>query len=443
MWRQVPPHRPLHPLPRFAGPVHEDRLTRTHLVKLIAIAVVAATVMQLGYVAALGGHLFPSGTISIRPLGGVITSIQRAEDEERQAAIPPAPRPSPHDVRAIYLTSWAAATPSLVREALALAQTTEINGVVIDIKDYTGVVAFTTHNPLVASLGSDRPRIDLAALTDQFHRHGIYVIVRIAAFQDQHLLTVKPSLAVRDASGQIWRDHRGLGWVDPGSSEVWTYLVEISRAAVRAGVDELNYDYIRFPTDGRLNDMRFPVTDAARQPRRQVLRRFFEYLTTALRPTGVHLSADLFGYATVRPDDLGIGQILEDAFLYFDYISPMVYPSHYASGFLRFGNPAEHPYEVVHYSLQYAEMRRHRFARLLGAVPEGVDGTSPIDHVAKLRPWLQAFNMGAPYPPAVIRKQMEATYDAGLTSGWYLWNPASRYPAATFLPGRRQQTSSR
>ncbi|HEX9533117.1 MAG TPA: putative glycoside hydrolase [bacterium] len=443
MWRQSPPHRPLHPLPRIAGPVHEDRLTRTHFVRLIAIAVMGATLMQLGYVAALGGHIVPPGAIAARPLAGVMTSTLRAEAEERRAAVPAAPRPSPHDVRAIYLTSWAAATPALVREALALAQTTEINGVVIDIKDYSGVVAFTTHNPLIEALGSDRSRIDLAALTEQFHRQGIYVIVRIAAFQDQHLLTVKPSLAVRDATGQIWRDRRGLGWVDPGSPEVWTYLVEISRAAVRAGVDELNYDYVRFPTDGRLEDMRFPVTDATHQSRRQVLRRFYEYLTTALRPTRVHLSADLFGYATVRPDDLGIGQILEDAFLYFDYISPMVYPSHYASGFLQFGNPAEHPYEVVHYSLQYAEKRRHRFARLLGTLPEGVDGTSPIDHVAKLRPWLQAFDMGAAYPPSVIRKQMDATYDAGLTSGWYLWNPASRYHAATFLPARREQTSPR
>ena len=443
MWRQSTPHRPLHPLPRFAGPVREDRLTRTHVVQLIAIAVMGATLMQIGYVAAFGGHIFPSGPIAPRPLSGVITSILRAEAEERRAAVPAAPRPSPHDVRAIYLTSWAAATPALVREALALAQTTEINGVVIDIKDYSGVVAFTTHNPLIEALGSDRPRINLAALTEQFHRQGIYVIVRIAAFQDQHLLTVKPSLAVRDATGQIWRDRLGLGWVDPGSPEVWTYLVEISRAAVRAGVDELNYDYLRFPTDGKLEDMRFPVTDTTRQARRQVLRRFFEFLTTALRPTGVHLSADLFGYTTVRPDDLGIGQIIEDAFLYFDYISPMVYPSHYASGFLQFGNPAEHPYEVVHYSLQYAERRRQRFARLLGALPEGVDGISPIDHVAKLRPWLQAFNMGAAYPPAVIRKQMDATYDAGLTSGWYLWNPSSRYQAATFLPGRPQQTNPR
>ena len=217
----------------------------------------------------------------------------------------------------------------------------------------------------------------------------------------------------------------------------------ICRAAARAGVEELNYDYIRFPTDGKLDGMRFPVTHATRQTRRQVLRRFFEYLATALRPTRVHLSADLFGYATLRPDDLGIGQILEDAFLYFDYVSPMVYPSHYSAGFLDFANPAEHPYEVVHRSLQYAEMRRHRFARLLQALPEGVDGTRPIDHVAKLRPWLQAFDMGAPYPPEVIRKQMDATYDAGLTSGWYLWNPSGRYQAAMFLPRSSQQTNLR
>ncbi len=443
LWRRPSPHRPQYPLPRFAGPIHEERLTRRHLVRLVASSVVVAMAVNLVVVAGFGGHIFAPRPTVMRPPWRVSAPILRAEIAGRRTAVQAAPHPAPHDVRAVYLTSWSASTPARVREVLALARTTEINGVVIDIKDYTGTVAFATDNPLIVGLGAIRRRLDLADLIEQFHREGVYVIVRIAAFQDQHLLAVKPSLAVRDAAGQIWRDHKGLGWVDPASPEVWAYLVEIGRAAVQAGADELNFDYIRFPSDGNLVDLRYPVYDSTRQSKRQVIRRFFEYLTTALRPTGVGLSADLFGLATVRPDDLGIGQVIEDAFLYFDYISPMVYPSHYARGFMQFSNPASHPYEVVHYSLQRAEVRRGQFAQLLATIPQGADGIRPIDHVAKIRPWLQAFDLGAPYPPAVIRRQMDAAYDAGLTSGWYLWNPSNQYQTATFLPGRPVRTSTR
>jgi hypothetical protein len=349
----------------------------------------------------------------------------------------------PRSVRAVYLTSWSAATPSRLREAVTLARTTEVNGVVIDIKDYTGTVAFATDNPLINGLRADMPRVDLRALVEELHSEGIYVIVRIVAFQDQHLLAVKPYLAVRDPQGQIWRDRKGLGWVDPASLEVWQYLVEIGREAARAGADELNFDYVRFPSDGALTDLRYPVYDERTGSRRQVIRRFFEYLTTELRPTGAVLSADLFGLATVRPDDLGVGQVIEDAFLYFDYISPMVYPSHYAHGFLQFANPADHPYEVVRYSLARAERRRAAYARMLGSIASGIETLYPIDRIAKIRPWLQAFDLGAPYPPPVIHRQIEAVRDAGLTTGWFLWSPSNQYQPATFDPAPSQRTSSR
>lgn len=345
-------------------------------------------------------------------------------------------RPVPSDVRAIYLTSWSAATPSRVRDAVLLAKTTDVNGVVIDIKDYAGTVVFDTGNPLITALSASERRLDLGALVERLHGEGIYVIVRIAAFQDQHLLKVRPDLAVRDERGLIWRDRKGLGWVDPASQEVWDYLVEIGREAARAGVDELNFDYIRFPSDGNLTGLRYPVYDSTRDTQRRIIRRFFEYLSGQLRPTGVVLSADLFGLATVRPDDLGIGQVIEDAFLYFDYVSPMVYPSHYARGFLQFANPAAHPYDVVHYSLARAQQRRARFARMLAEIPAGSDTLAPIDRLAKIRPWLQAFDLGAAYPPPVIRTQMDAVRDAGLSSGWYLWNPSNRYLAATFEDNR-------
>ncbi|MDR7402002.1 MAG: putative glycoside hydrolase [Armatimonadota bacterium] len=369
----------------------------------------------------------PDGAPPLRSDGG----LHRAERLVPPPPAAPVPPKAPDDVRAVYLTAWSAATPSRVQEALALIRSTELNGVVIDVKDYTGRVAFATRSPLIQALGAERPLYDLEALVRLFHAEGGYVAVRIAAFQDQHLVRVRPDLAVRDGRGRIWRDRKGLGWVDPASREVWDYLVAIGRAAARAGVDELNFDYIRFPSDGDLRSLRYPVYEPAAEERRQVLRRFFGYLTSALRPTGVVLSADVFGLVTVRPDDLGVGQVLEDVLPYFDYVAPMVYPSHYARGFLGLANPAAHPYQVVHYSLSAAQRRRQALAAAL--IPDPPQDP-PGPALARIRPWLQGFDLGAPYPPAVIRRQMDAASDAGLTWGWYLWNPSNRYLQATFLP---------
>ena len=359
------------------------------------------------------------------------------------AATPGAParearvRVAPREIKAIYLTSWSAATPSRLRGAMNLIQTTDLNGVVIDVKDYTGKVTFVTSSPLIKSIGSEQSRLgDLTLLVERLHQAGIYVIVRIAVFQDQHLIKVRPGLAVKDARGNVWRDRKGLGWVDPAAQEAWAYVVEIAREAVNAGVDELNFDYIRFPTDGNLSGLRYPFFDEAGESRRRVIQRFFAYLNMELRPTGRQLSADLFGLATVTNDDLGIGQVLEDAFPYFDFISPMVYPSHYARGFLRHKNPAAHPYEVVRYSLERAVLRRARFARSVAALAEaGVSGEDPRapDGWARIRPWLQAFDLGAPYPAEIIRKQFQAVQDAGLTHGWYLWSPSNSYQPASFV----------
>jgi len=300
---------------------------------------------------------------------GTTPTIQPDADGGTRARTPP------RDIRAIYLTSWSAATPGRLGEAINLIRTTDLNAIVIDVKDYTGKVAFRTSSALIEEIGSEEPRLgDLTRLVERLHQAGVYVVVRIAAFQDQHLVKVRPDLAAKDPQGKIWRDRMGLGWVDPASPEVWGYVVEVAREAAGAGADELNFDYIRFPTDGDLSALRYPVFHEGGASRRQVIQHFFEYLTTALRPTGKQLSADLFGLTTIRSDDLGIGQILEDALLYFDVVSPMVYPSHYAKGFLRYQNPAAHPYEVVLYSLASATARRERLARAVAMLPE--DGGS-------------------------------------------------------------------
>jgi len=217
--------------------------------------------------------------------------------------------------------------------------------------------------------------------------------------------------------------------------------VELGREAAAAGVDELNFDYIRFPSDGNVEDIRYPVFDNSIRTRRHVIESFFAYLTSQLRSTGAVLSADVFGLVTVRADDMGIGQVLEDALMHFDVVSPMVYPSHYGRGFMQFRNPAAHPYEVVHYSLAKAAERRHKlFEALTAFTPPGNTASTEI-HVAAIRPWLQAFDLGAPYPPSAIRTQMRATTNAGFYDGWLLWSASNKYAGESFL--RQPRTGER
>jgi hypothetical protein len=163
-----------------------------------------------------------------------------------------------------------------------------------------------------------------------------------------------------------------------------------------------------------------------------VLQQFFAYLTTELRAAGPVLSADLFGLTTVRKDDLGIGQVVEDALLFFDVVAPMVYPSHYARGFLGYKNPAAHPYEVVSYSLIQAQRRRQSLVEAIAAIDEGDERHGAAYQIGQIRPWLQAFDLGAPYPPRTIRTQIQAVSDVGLSAGWLLWSPSNRYQPASF-----------
>ncbi|MEW5805413.1 MAG: putative glycoside hydrolase [Patescibacteria group bacterium] len=341
--------------------------------------------------------------------------------------IPQRLNPVPKTVKAVYLTSWSAGNPEKINQVIELAKTTEINAVVIDIKDYSGKVAFETNSELIKQIGSKEIRIkNFKELIQKLHQENIYIIARIAVFQDLYLAETKPELAVKNkTNSKIWRDQKNLAWVDPASRKVWDYNLEIAKQAIALGVDELNFDYIRFPSDGDISNLAYPVYNPETETKFETIKRFFKYLNESLKPEGIILSADLFGQATFDESDMNIGQIIEDAYLYFDYVSPMVYPSHYANGFLGYKNPALYPYEVIDYSLESAIQRRvELFSRL-------ASGTTELEQkkikLAELRPWLQAFNLGADYTPEIVRKQIQAIDDNGLDFGWYLWNPNNIY----------------
>jgi hypothetical protein len=324
---------------------------------------------------------------------------------------------TPRAVKAVYMSACIAATPSLRTKMLGLFDGTELNSLVLDLKDYTGTVSYADTKIAIPATGPGCRIADLPEFIVELHERNIYTIARITTFQDSLYASHHPELAIQRVSdtSKVWRDKNGLAYIDPGAKEYWNYIISMAQEAYDIGFDEINFDYIRFPSDGNLADTRY--IHSIGRPKREVLREFFAYLDKKLASTSVPLSADLFGLVTSSYDDLGIGQVLEDALPYFDYIAPMVYPSHFSKGYNNLDKPAEHPYEVIFTSMSRAVQRAN------------IASTTPL----KLRPWLQDFNLGATYTPAMVRAQMQATYDVGLNS-WMLWNAANRYQREALAP---------
>jgi len=302
---------------------------------------------------------------------------------------------TPEPLRAIYMTSYVADVKDWREKILKLIDDTELNSLVIDIKDYTGVLVI------------DRAP-DIADYVEELHEHGVYVIGRVSVFQDQKYVKEHPELAVkRKDNGAVWRDRKGIAWLDAGSQKSWDYVVGIARDYYKMGFDEINFDYIRFPSDGDMTNITYTFATSTKPV---VMKSFYTYLDRELRSEGIPISADLFGLTTVRSDDMGIGQVLENALAHFDFVAPMVYPSHYPPTFNGWPDPNKVPGEVVKYSMIKATARA------------AAASSSPY----KLRPWLQDFDYGGSYGEKEVRAQIQAVYDSGLTS-WMLWDPGVRY----------------
>lgn len=326
---------------------------------------------------------------------------------------------TPEPVRALYMTSWVAGTPSLRDKVIKIVDETEANALVVDVKDDTGRIAFEMKDPRIEKMGSVEKRIPEPCLfVKSLHDKGIYVIARIAVFQDVFLAEKRPDLAVLNArTGKVWKDRKNLAWIDAGSREMWEYISAIGKEAYALGFDEINFDYVRFPTDGKTTELQYQHFDEKTMERSEQIEKFFAFLDSEFRPAGIPISADIFGVTTTETDDQGIGQILERALPYFDFVAPMIYPSHYGSGFAGQENPAAAPYEVITHA-----MRR------------GIDravAASSSPH--KFRPWLQDFDLGATYTPEMVRAQKKALYDLGITS-WMMWDASNKYTVGALDP---------
>jgi len=352
-------------------------------------------------------------------IGYPTTTVEKFEEENN--FIPP------EIVKAIYLTSWSASEEKSINYLVDIASTTEINSVVIDIKDFSGYLSYDSSLNKAEEYKSEQIRIkDIRALIKGLHKENIYTIARIVVFQDPILAKARPDLAIHSkaklatsalkdfTTRTLWLDKSGLSWIDPSSKEAWDYNISVAKEAIELGFDEVNFDYIRFPTDGNLADMVYPIWDGE-TAKPLIIKEFLGYIRGKLPKA--NLSIDLFGLATVNEEDFGVGQIIEDSFQYFDYICPMLYPSHYADGFRGYGNPAEHPYEIVKYCTEQALLRLEEFKK-------NEEGLNP-----QLRPWLQDFDLGADYDAEMVKAEIQAVQDATGDNfkGYILWNPNNYY----------------
>ena len=365
----------------------------------------------------------------------------------------------PEVVKGIYMTSLAAGSPSFRERLVELIKATELNTVVIDIKEvdgYTGTVLGESDQfPFQKNLMGD-----LRSLIQTLHEENIYVIGRLVLFKDQAWAQAYPEQAVqeRNQPGLPWSDYQGKNFIDPGATPFWDYLVDLSSVAYLLGFDEIQTDYIRFPSDGKMSTVYYPYSHSliekqgGHSGRVHVLNQFMAYYTEKLRTRHpeIILSADVFGMVSTNRDDLTIGQTLEAFLWYFDYVSPMVYPSHYPLGYLGLeGHPDNHPFEVVSHSQSVANQRREALKEYLttGNLSElrtlitGVNisqETLAQRKIGSLRPWLQDFDCTwcpgyFPYGAGEVREQIQASREAG-DSGWLLWNAGNRYTQGALLP---------
>ena len=320
----------------------------------------------------------------------------------------------PEAVRGIYVGSWSAGSERRLAQLIALADETEINAFVIDVKDVTGEVSHATQVPLARQLKADRrPRIsDMRAVLAKLKEHDIYPIARIVAFKDPLLADARPEWAIQRADGSVWADDKGIRWVDAFNEDVWAYNIELAREAIALGFAEVQWDYVRFPDapQSYMSEAVYPQRNGRTMAKG--IRAFLIKSREELGGTGAPLTADVFGITTSAHGDVGIGQYWEDMADVADVLLPMVYPSHYPRGTWCFPVPNAAPYQIVRKALRH-----------------GVARSEDIPGAATIRPWIQAFSLGRPdYTPEYVRAQIDAVYDAGLTE-WILWNPASRYSA--------------
>ena len=327
-------------------------------------------------------------------------------------------------VKGLYISSWKIGDQNVLKHFIDLANRTEINTYVIDVKEDDGYVSYPSQVAQVKKLKTCVKKYDPIYTLNQFHKNNIRVIGRIVCFKDPVLPIKRPDLALKDKKGQIWRDNDGIAWLNPYNKASWRYLVNIAKEAVKMGFDEIQFDYVRFTTSGNMSTVDYGKTKMAKY---EAINGFLAFARQQMPHTII--SANVFGIICESPGDIeGIGQYLELIGKDVDYISPMFYPSHYACGQIvnnvEFPKPDFDPYGIVYNALTKTKTR-----------------VAPIkNYRANFRPYLQDFTANylepgnfQTYGHEQVRQQIKAVYDAGYQS-WLFWNINNEYSEDGFLP---------
>ena len=357
--------------------------------------------------------------------------LDTLRDSARAAAhdtLKSAARAAPPDtgiVRALYVNRWASQSEKKMRGLIAIADSTEINGLVIDMKDEFGLNFESKDSSVSRYAGRAGHAHRLSALLDTLKAHHILAIARVVVFKDSVTARLAPQHVIRKPDGTPWHDKKGLAWVDPYDHDIWEYNTRVAEELAGMGFDEIQFDYIRFPEPyGSLPPQVFK--DANGVPKPKALAAFLRSACPRIHAQGARCTADIFGMVTSIGGALEVGQQWSELAPATDVLLPMVYPSHYPRGAFGVARPNAAPYLIVDSAISSA----HRKNIKLGI-------TSPI-HV---RAWLQAFTLGPPhYGPAEIAEQKKGVYDAGYDS-WVMWSPGSEYHP--FVPALEKTTVTR
>ena len=327
-------------------------------------------------------------------------------------------------IRGLYVNRFAAQSTKKMGRLIAIADSTEINAFVIDVKDEFGL-NFASSDPMLQKNAGTQTKVkDMKALLDTLNAHGILPIARIVVFKDSVTARMNPDHTIRKADGSPWRDKKGLTWVNPYANAIWEYNFRVAEEAVRMGFGEVQFDYIRFPEPYKsLPPQVFPESNG--RGKTDALAEFLKEAKIRMGKLGVRTTADIFGLVTTVGGALEVGQKWEPMVQSVDVVLPMVYPSHYPHGSFGIRSPNAEPYEIIHTAISRGRVRTEAM---------GLKGQ-------RVRPWLQGFTLGAPkYGPAELEAQKKAVYDSGYES-WVIWNPGSQYDV--FLPALEKTLVSR
>jgi hypothetical protein len=390
------------------------RLT-TSVIVLPAMLLASCTGSDAG--ARPEGAPTPEGTGSARVDSTPRDTVVLPDSVQRPAA-PLVPTPDP--VRGLYVSRWAA-IGQRVWQLIDVAQRTEVNALVIDVKDDRGLVLYHSNVPLAREIGADTTLPmsyrRVRAMLDTMRGHGIYPIARIVVAKDPLLAGAKREWSIKRKSDlSPWLDRNHKPWLDPTHQEIWKYAADLAAEAVNLGFSELQFDYVRFPDEDRLiREAVFPLMNG--RVRAQVIRDQLGYLRSLVKPLKVPMTIDVFGLSATDTTDMGIGQRWEMFVDQADVVLPMDYPSHFAPGTFGLRNPNARPYETLDHALRDAKTR-----------------SAGIPNAARVIPWLQDFTLGPPhYGAEQVRAQIRAGHDNGIDS-WMLWNPGSRYSLEALRP---------